>query len=82
MTDELSYNQALNFLEVFFDRVIKDQNIKNEFKSIIKGAREEKTVPIRGLHEKLMRYRKEYNEYILFTEKEKEMIDDLMHFWG
>lgn len=82
MLDEFPYEQALNDLEIFLNRVVMDQNIKNEFKLIIADARQRKTVPIRGIHEKLMQYRKEYKEYILFTDDEKEMIDNLLHFWG
>lgn len=82
MLDELPYDQALNDLEIFLDRIVIDQNINNEFKSIITDARQRKTVPIRGIHEKLMQYRKEYNEFIPFTDDEKEMLDNMMHFWG
>ena len=76
------YNLAIDDFSIFISRVVKDKEVLKEFSDILEGARNRKTFPMRGLHEKLMSYRKHKAEYISFTEEDREMIEDLMYFWG
>lgn len=76
------YNQAIDDFAVFLSRVVKDKSVLEEFTCILVDARKRHTFPIRGLHNKLMSYRRDSSDYTPFTEEEREMIEDLMHFWG
>lgn len=77
-----SYSKDLDDLENFIKRVVLHENVKNELMSIISDARVRQTVPIRGIHQKIMAYRKKYGSYIPFTEAEKKMIEKLLCVWS
>ena len=81
LRNEYPYDEALNDFENFIEKQVIHQHIKNEFNEIINSARQDKTVPMRGLQVKLMKYRKEYCLYTKFTSQEREMMDNLIHFW-
>jgi len=76
------YNEALDDFERFIEKYISHQDVKDEFNETISYARKKKTVPMKGLHDRLMKYRKQHQAYTSFTAEEREMMDDLMHFWG
>ena len=79
---EYPYNEAIYDFLVFLKRVVDEQKCLDEFTEILEDANKRQTFPMRGLHEKLMSYRKEHSDYKIFTMQEKEMIENLMHFWG
>lgn len=81
LRQDYPYNEALDDLDSFIEKHIVHQDVKGEFKGIIEYARQQKTVPMRGLQDKLMKYRKIYSLYTPFTPEEREMMDDLIHFW-
>ena len=81
-TNKYSYGQALNDIEKLVKRVVKHSEQLSEFKFIIDNARKRKTVPIRGIQEKLMNYREQYQEYDSFTAEERKMLNDVMDLWG
>lgn len=76
------YDLAIDDFSKFISRVVKDKVVLKEFSEILEDARSRKTFPMRGLHQKLMSYRRAKADYTTFTEEEREMIEDLMHFWG
>jgi len=49
MIDLFSYNEVLDFLEVFFQKMIKDEEYRDKMKFIIDGSRKNKTVSIRAI---------------------------------
>jgi hypothetical protein len=81
LRQDYPYSEALNDFENFIDKQVVHQYMKDEFKEIIDSSRQKKTVPMRGLQDKLMKYRKKYSLYTPFTPEEREMMDDLIHFW-
>lgn len=84
MTLRVDYkcDDALNDLEVFFKKHIKDNNELQLFLNYLNECRKEKRVGFRFIHKELMKYRKSNSDYFLFTEEERKMIDDLFYFWG
>ena len=82
MTDKyVSYSYALDEFQLLIERVVKDNSVKEDINKSIELARSRKTVPIRGLHEKLMCYRKENKDYALFTDHERDMLNSLLNIW-
>lgn len=75
------YNEALDDFECFIEKHVTDQVVKDELKGVIDDARQRKTVPMRGLHSKYVKYRKKSQNYTTFTPEEREMMDDLIQFW-
>lgn len=49
MIDLFSYNEVLDFLEAFFQKMIKNEAYREEMKAIIDGSRKNKTVSIRAI---------------------------------
>lgn len=80
--NEYSYVTTLDELEALIKRVVVDTDLLSEFNHIFKDARKRKTVPIRGIHEKLMNYRKVTGLHTPFTEAEGEMLRDVLDLWG
>lgn len=76
------YMEANNDFWELAKRVVKDEEVLEEFRVIFGEAKANKTFPMRGLHKKLMDYRKKSGNYINFTQDERDMIEDLLHFWG
>lgn len=75
-------DDALNDLEVFFKKHIKDSHELQRFLSYLNECRKEKRIGFRFIHEELMKYRKSNSDYFPFSEEERKMIEDLFHFWG
>jgi hypothetical protein len=82
MRKDYPFNEALDDLTVFFESHIKDEKFKKNLMEYIELCRKEKTVTMRSIHEEFFNYRKDSSDYSSFSEKEKEMLDDLFHFWG
>jgi len=74
--------KALEELEALVERVVIHSEKLSEFQMIFKEARKRKTVPVRGIQEKLMEYRKSTGLYTPFTDYEREMLREIMDFWG
>ncbi len=77
-----SHLKALEELEALVKRVVIDSEKLSEFQTIFKEARERKTVPVRGIQETLMEYRKSTGLYTPFTDYEREMLREIMDLWG
>jgi len=75
-------NKAIDDLEQFLKKHIKDQRSLKDFLSYLSKCRASQKLGFRYLHEEIMSYRKEHSDYFLYSELERKMIDDLMHFWG
>lgn len=76
------YNEALDDLVEFFNRRIKNDFRKKELLGYLEKCRKEKTVTFRYIYEKFIEYTNENKDYEELTDKDREMIDDLFHFWG
>lgn len=76
-----SYNEVLDFLEEFFQRMIKSEACCEEIKFIIDGSRKNKTVPIRTIDVCFMNYRKVTGDYSLPTDEEMEIWKQLFNVW-
>ncbi|AWF82448.1 hypothetical protein BTJ40_17375 [Microbulbifer sp. A4B17] len=76
------YNEAIDDLEIFFKKNIKNQESCRKFLDYLGVCRKNKRLGFRYVHEELMKYRKEYSDYFMYTPEEREMIDDLLYFWG
>nr|WP_314983684.1 hypothetical protein [uncultured Pantoea sp.] len=73
MIDLFSYNEVLDFLETFFQKMIKNEVYLEEMKAIIDGSRKNKTVSIRAIDVCFMNYRKVTGDYSLPTDDEMEI---------
>jgi len=76
-----SYNEVLDFLEEFFQGMIKSEACCEEMKFIIDGSRKNKTVPIRAIDVCFMNYRKVTGDYSLPTDEEMEIWKQLFNVW-
>ena len=81
MIDLFSYNEVLDFLEIFFQKMIKDEAYCEEMKFIIDGSRKNKTVSIRAIGVCFMNYRKVTGDYSLATDEEMEIWKKLFNIW-
>jgi len=79
--DLFSYNEVLDFIEVFFQIMIKDDACHEEMKVIIDGSRKNKTVSIRAIDVCFMNYRKVTGDYSLPTDEEMEIWKQLFNVW-
>ena len=81
MMNLFSYNEVLDFLEEFFQRMIKSEAYCEEMKFIIDGSRKNKTIPIRAIDVCFMNYRKVTGDYSLPTDEEMEIWKQLFNVW-
>jgi hypothetical protein len=84
MTQRSDYplEQALSDLEMFFSKRIKNTSDLDKFTAHIEDCRSAKKIGFRFIHEELMKYRKNNSDYFYLDSKERQMIDDLLCFWG
>lgn len=82
LRNDYPYNEALDDLVAFFKLRIKNDFRKKELLGYLEKCRREKTVTFRYIYEKFIVYTNESKDYKKLTVKDKEMIDDLFHFWG
>lgn len=76
------YLEAIEDLENFVQKYISDAQEKKEIMEYLEICRINKTVTFRHIHELIMNYRKKFADYRIFSQSDREMIQDLMHFWG
>lgn len=81
MMDLFSYNESLDFLEIFFQKMVKNEEYLEEMKAIIDGSRKNKTVSIRAIDVCFMNYRKVTGDYSLPTDDEMEIWMQLFNVW-
>lgn len=81
MKDNYSYTQALDDIELFLRKHIKEQSELNTFIKILNDCRSRKTVPVRGVQQLFADYCKKYENFFTYSKDEKEMWDDLFYFW-
>ncbi|WP_096086540.1 hypothetical protein [Agaribacterium haliotis] len=75
-------DEALDDLEVFFKNNISDTQALADLLDHLIECRKAGRLGFRYIHEELMKYRKNHSDCFPFSEAEKQMINDLMHFWG
>ncbi|MAZ87638.1 MAG: hypothetical protein CL693_08330 [Cellvibrionaceae bacterium] len=76
------YDEALSDIENLFRRTVKDEASRKDLLNYIEKCKKQKTVTFRHIHEKYVKYTNDYKDYPTLSSKDKEMIDDLFHFWG
>lgn len=74
--------EALDDLEIFIKAHIKDHVMRQELVAHLDECRNIGRLGFRYIHEEIMKYRKDFSDYFVFTEDERKMIDDLFYFWG
>jgi len=80
--DSYPYDEAVNDLEIFFKKNIKDAGALDDLLNYLDKCRQSQSVSFRYIHERLMRYRKDFSDYFEYTEDEDRMIDALFYFWS
>ncbi|RRW45524.1 hypothetical protein EGJ52_07125 [Pseudomonas luteola] len=80
MRSDYLYDEALDDIISFFTSHAEEIN-PDKILDILEKSRCLKTVPIRAIHQQFMEIRKSNSCYFSLTTKEKEMWDDLFHFW-
>jgi hypothetical protein len=75
-------NKALFDLEVFFRKHITRPDELKKFLGYLDECKDEGQIGFRFIHEELMNYRKKYSDYFPFTDSERQMMDDLLYFFG
>ncbi len=76
------YNVALDDLETFIIKHVNNCKERKNFLDYFKLCRQEESLSFRYIHQEYMSYRKKTSHYSSHTQEEKEMIEDLFHFWG
>lgn len=76
-----SYKEALDFLELFFQKYILDYNCLQDMQSILEGCRKEKTVSIRSIDSCFMVYRRKTQDYRVLAHEEQEIWRQLFSIW-
>ena len=73
---------ALDDLDIFLRAHIKDPDTLNDLINHLNDCRNANRLGFRYIHERIMKYRKDFSDYFPFSQTEKAMIDDLFYFWG
>lgn len=76
-----SYEDVLDFLNEYFTVRVKDEKYLSKLKDLIEGSRRKKTVTIRPIQLLFLEYRKEFNDYSIVNEGERELWIDLLDYW-
>ncbi|BCT14709.1 hypothetical protein R1TS_27370 [Enterobacter cloacae] len=76
-----SYDEALYFLELFFQKHILDYNYLQDMQSILTGCRKEQLVAIRAIDSCFMEYRLKTQDYRVPTIEEQEIWKQLFNVW-
>ncbi len=76
------YAEALNDMRDFFNTHVKDDASKKELLDYLEKCRKEKTVTFRHIYEKYIKYTNDNKDYTPLSDTDKNMIEDLFHFWG
>lgn len=81
MIDYFSYNEVLDYLEIFFKKEIKDPYSLKEMLLMLQLCREHKTVTIRAIDQFFMNYREKFQDYTVPTTEEEEIWENLLNAW-
>ncbi|RTN83887.1 hypothetical protein EKN81_07105 [Enterobacter asburiae] len=76
-----SYNEVLDFLELFFQKYILDSNCLQDMQSILDDCRKEKMVAIRAIDSCFMKYRRKTQDYRVPTIEEQQIWKQLFNVW-
>lgn len=76
-----SYNEVLDFLELFLQKYILDSNCFQDMQSILEGCRQEKMVAIRAIDSCFMEYRRKTQDYRTPTHEEQEIWRQVFNIW-
>ncbi len=76
-----SYNEVLDFLELFFQKYILDSNCLQDMQSILDDCRKGKMVAIRAIDSCFMEYRRKTQDYRVPTIEEQEIWKQLFNVW-
>lgn len=76
-----SYNEVLDFLDLFFQKYILDSNCLQDMQSILDGCRKEKMVVMRAIDSCFMEYRRKTQGYRVPTIEEQEVWKQLFNVW-
>ncbi|ARJ41255.1 hypothetical protein B1H58_04010 [Pantoea alhagi] len=76
-----SYNEVLDYLEVFFNREIKDEGSLKEMLKTIEDCRNNETVTIRAIDQLFMDYRRKFQDYTLPSKEEEEVWMNILNSW-
>ena len=76
-----SYNEVLDFLDLFFQKYILDSNCLQNMQSILDDCRKEKMVTMRAIDSCFMEYRRKAQDYRLPTHEEQEIWKQLFNVW-
>lgn len=79
---EYSCDEALSDLEKIINRLVVHDDVKKEFTNLFLECKKDGEIPMRWINVKLSQYWDEYKSSESLTNKEKEMLEDLMYFWG
>lgn len=76
-----SYNEVLDFLDLFFQKYILDSNCLQDMQSILDGCRKEKMVAMRAIDSCFMECRRKTQDYRVPTIEELEIWKQLFNVW-
>ncbi|MGF1725255.1 hypothetical protein [Photobacterium nomapromontoriensis] len=82
MRNDYPYQEAISDLEKIFDKSISDKKVRREMQDLLDKCREKKSVPMRYIYEKFIKYRRDTSDFTDASDEDKKTIDDLFHFWG
>ncbi len=82
LRDDYPYDEAITDLEKIFDKTISDPCFRQEMQITLDKCRQAQSIPIRSIFERFIVYRKKTGDLTDLPQKDKELIDDLFHFWG
>ncbi len=82
MRTDYPYDLAISDLREFLARRVTHSNVLSEFQEELDSSLKRKTVPMRFIFEKFIKYTNEHKQFVPYTKDEEDMIDDLFHFWG
>ena len=82
LREDYLYEEAVNDLRRFFEKRIIHSDVKAELNEELDASLERKTVPMRYLFDRFIKYTSEHKLFDPYTEEEERMIDELLHFWA
>mgnify|MGYP000492079612 CR=1 FL=1 len=76
------FDEALYDINDFINRRINNKNTKRELMDYLGKCRKGKIVSFRYIYEQYIKYTNDYTDFSPLSDDDKDMIDDLFHFWG
>ncbi|WP_222890462.1 MULTISPECIES: hypothetical protein [Enterobacteriaceae] len=76
-----SYDEVLDFLDVYFTARVKDEFYLQELKELVDGSRRNRTVTIRPIQLLFLEYRRKFNDYSVVIEGEEKIWMNLLSYW-